>query len=324
MRLTPAELSGLAAETGFQPEPLEKVLNLLELLEGLRSHPFLSDRLVLKGGTALNLFLLAVPRLSVDIDVNYVGALDREVMLAERPRLETAIQAVCSRQGLSVGRMPSEHAGGKWRLRHERAEGGTGSLELDVNFLMRTPLWDPEVRDSVSLGTFAALRIPVVDRHELAAGKLAALFSRAASRDLFDVRALLRRGGFDEDRLRLAFVLYGGMSRRDWRTVSVGDVRLEPREVEQRLLPLLRAEVAPTRQEVPAWAERLVEECRELVSGLLPFTPREAEFLERLNGVGELVPEVLTDDPRLQERIRDHPALLWKALNVRRYVEGGR
>ena len=60
------------------------------------------------------------------------------------------------------------------------------------------------------------------------------------------------------------------------------------------------------------------------LSGLAAETGFQPEPLERLNGVGELVPEVLTDDPRLQERIRDHPALLWKALNVRRYVEGGR
>ena len=74
-----------AASTGFRPEVLEKVFQLLNLLESLRSHPFLKGRLVLKGGTALNLFYFNVPRLSVDIDLNYVGAVDRETMLLERP-----------------------------------------------------------------------------------------------------------------------------------------------------------------------------------------------------------------------------------------------
>jgi len=50
MKLAPAQLERMAAETGFQTEPLEKVLHLLELLEALLSHPFLADRLVLKGG----------------------------------------------------------------------------------------------------------------------------------------------------------------------------------------------------------------------------------------------------------------------------------
>lgn len=82
-------------------------------MEGLRSHPFLRDRLALKGGTALNLFFFDLPRLSVDIDLNYIGAADRKTMLAERPKVEEAVQAVCSREGMTVTRRPEEHAGGK-------------------------------------------------------------------------------------------------------------------------------------------------------------------------------------------------------------------
>jgi predicted nucleotidyltransferase component of viral defense system len=52
---------------------------LLELLAGLESHPYLRGRLALKGGTALNVFVFDLPRLSVDIDLNYVGAADRRV-----------------------------------------------------------------------------------------------------------------------------------------------------------------------------------------------------------------------------------------------------
>ena len=77
MRLTAAELAREAATTGFPTEPLEKVILLLELLEAIRSHPFLKNRVALKGGTALNVFRFNVPRLSVDIDLNYVGAVDR-------------------------------------------------------------------------------------------------------------------------------------------------------------------------------------------------------------------------------------------------------
>jgi predicted nucleotidyltransferase component of viral defense system len=87
--------------TGFQPEPLEKAVYLLELLELPHSHPFLKNRLVLKWGTALNLFLFDLPRLSVDIDLNYIGAFDPATMLQEKPKLEQAVQAVCGRLGIS-------------------------------------------------------------------------------------------------------------------------------------------------------------------------------------------------------------------------------
>ncbi len=74
MKISPEKLAAEAETTGFRPDLIEKVAQLLGLLDALRSHPFLKGKLVLKGGTALNLFIFDVPRLSVDIDLNYVGA----------------------------------------------------------------------------------------------------------------------------------------------------------------------------------------------------------------------------------------------------------
>jgi hypothetical protein len=81
------------------------------------------------------LFIFKARRLSVDIDLNYIGAADREVMLSERPKIEQAVQAVCGRLGMQVRRAPTEHAGGKWRLSYPNAWGRPGTLELDINFL---------------------------------------------------------------------------------------------------------------------------------------------------------------------------------------------
>src|SRR5258708_37887003 len=136
-------LKGEAAGRGFPAEMLEKSIRLVSLLNALRSHPFLKTRIALKGGTALNLFIFDVPRLSVDIDLNYLGASDRESMLAERPKLEQALQAVCGREGLAVKSLPSEHAGGKWRLTYTAASGRSRNLELHGDYLLRTPPWAP-------------------------------------------------------------------------------------------------------------------------------------------------------------------------------------
>ena len=322
MRLTANELAREAAATGFQTEPLEKVILLLELLEAIRSHPFLKERVVLKGGTALNLFRFNVPRLSVDIDLNYVGASDREGMLADRPKIEQALHAVCGRVGVQPRRVPSDHAGGKWRLNFNRVAGGTSTLEMDVNFLLRTPLWPVERVDSRALGTFQATNIPVLDIHELAAGKLAALLSRTASRDLFDASQLLRGGGLEGAKLRLAFIVYGGTSRKDWRTVSVDDINVDVAEADAMLRPLLRGHETPGRRDLAEWTQALTADCRELLSMVLPLSDHEREFLERLNGKGEIAAEVLTDDQRLRDVIRTHPGLLWKALNVQQHLKG--
>jgi hypothetical protein len=78
--------------------------------------------------------------LSVDIDLNYVGALQREAMLADRPKVEQAAQTVFSREGFITKRVPTEHAGGKWRLSYQSYTGQSGNLEVDLNFMLRQPL----------------------------------------------------------------------------------------------------------------------------------------------------------------------------------------
>ena len=60
------------------------------------------------------------------------------------------------------------------------------------------------------------------------------------ARDLFDVHQLLDRGGLDTERLRLAFVVYGAMNRKDWRTVSAEDISFDERQLRDTLLPVLR------------------------------------------------------------------------------------
>jgi len=302
--------------SGFRPEVLEKVIHLLNLLTVFQRHPALGARLALKGGTALNLFCFDLPRLSVDIDLNYIGATGREEMLSDREKVELAVRIVCQREELSVTRVPSDHAGGKWRLRYGSALGGGGNLEVDLNFMFRVLLWPVTSMDSVDVGTYSARGIPVMDMHELAAGKLAALFARQASRDLFDAHRLLTAARFDPDRLRLAFILYGAMNRRDWRTITLDDIGCNPRELENQLLPVLSTKVRESLQ--PGWAEQMVETCRDRLSGLVQISPNEADFLNRLLDHGEIVPSLLTEDEEMASRIQEHPLLLWKALNVQR------
>ena len=318
MRISAERLIAAAQATGFRPDVLEKVAQLLGLLNAVRSHPFLRDRLALKGGTALNLFVFDVPRLSVDIDLNYVGAEGRSGMLEERPRLEEALQAVFGREDFTVRRMSSEHAGGKWSLRYPTAAGQTGRIDVDVNYMYRVPLWPVRPADSHRLGGWQATDIPVLDIHELAAGKLAALLSRRRARDLFDCRQLLLLDTLNWTLLMTAFVVYGAMNRRDWRTVATDDVAFDPRELSGQLLPSLPAS-AVAGMDAAEYGRMLVEDCRRALSALLPFDERERAFLDRLLDHGEIDGALLTTDEELQQRIDAQPWLEWKAQNVRRH-----
>ena len=318
MKISRQQLTKDATVTGYRPEILEKVFHLLNLLNGFQSHPYLKGRLALKGGTALNLFYFDVPRLSVDIDLNYVGAAERDVMLQERPKVEQAIQA-CSREGMTVTRMPADHAGGKWQLRYASAVNDTGTLAVDLNFMFRVPLWPLVPQDSRRVGSHQAKGIPVLDAHELAAGKLAALMGRHASRDLFDAHGLLHRRGLDAAKLRLGFVVYGALNRKDWRTVRIEDVDFDGQELLNELLPVLRITAAEAVTNPAQWAASLVQEARAELAVILPFTNAEREFLDRILDHGDVKPELLTGNPDMAGRILSHPMLQWKAQNVRQH-----
>ena len=261
-----------------------------------------------------------VPRLSVDIDLNYVGAVDREAMLDERPRIEDAMQAVFSRQDLGVRRIPQDHAGGKWSLRYPTAGWQSGRIDVDINYMYRIPLWPTATMDSHSLGGWRATSIPVVDIHELAAGKVAALLAWRRARDLFDSRLILSMRGLSRAMLRTAFVVYGAMDRRDWRTVSVDDVAFDSAELSSQLVPALRTGGVPDLEAV-GYGKSLVDECREALDILLPFNDAERAFLNLLLDEGIIDATLLTSDEMLQERIQAQPLLEWKAQNVRRYKE---
>ena len=79
-------LGRMAKELGFPRDTLEKVCRLADVLKFMESDELLSEGIALKGGTAINLTIFDLPRLSVDIDLDYCRSIERDEMLAERER----------------------------------------------------------------------------------------------------------------------------------------------------------------------------------------------------------------------------------------------
>lgn len=311
-------------KTGFRSEILEKVILLMQLLELFMSDPFLQERLVLKGGTALNLFHFSLPRLSIDIDLNYIGTIDRQAMLEERIKIESLLMAMCQRAGFMVKRTPTEHAGGKMLLQYNSKFNQTAKLQIDLNYMLRIPLWSCVNLDSCLVGNYQVKNIPTLDIHELAAGKLAALFSRHASRDLFDTYQLFtnQKNILDKKKLRFAFVVYGAMQKKDWRKISIDDVSFTEKEVKNELIPVLQKGFFDDAKSINDWGVKTTEECRIAIKNwLLPFSENEFEFLNRFNEDGDIVPELIIDNNELIQKVKTHPNLLWKSSHVKKHKE---
>lgn len=314
LRISNQDLKLETKNKGYRPEMLEKVYHLLNLLEEFMAVPFLSERLVLKGGTAINLFCNdQFPRLSVDLDFNYVGSENKEIMQKEKPQLEDILGDICRRRQYEFHRNPKNHAGGKTVLIYKSVRGTKGHLEIDLNYVYRSPLWEPEWRTSPVWPK--ATRTKILNIHELAAGKLNALLERDVSRDLFDSHQLLVKWPLDNEKLRLAFTVYAAMRKQSWQNITVDNVKFSVKDIRDKLIPVLKESEAPEPRFpiVEAWAKKLVEECKSHLSSVLPFKKDEIEFLNRLQNHGEIIPEILSDNVNFCERVKIHPLLHWRA-----------
>jgi predicted nucleotidyltransferase component of viral defense system len=315
-------LQKLAGETRLQAGTLEKVIRLLDLLAEISTDAVLKDRVALKGGTALNVFYLKLDRLSVDIDLNYIGALDREAMLADRPEVEAALTQILTAQGYALRRQPVSHGGGKWAARYGSALGGGATLEVDLNFMMREPLFGTAKRDSVALGERAPSPAMVVDLHEIVAGKLVALIDRNAARDLFDARRILDMSDLDWRLVRAAVLAFGASRSVDWRRATVEDIGGDPRELREKLAICLPRETFKDVGAMRAWIEETVALCRERLGSLFQWSDGEQRFLDALIDKGEIDPSGLDAPADVISRIARMPMLAWKAQNVAAHVAG--
>lgn len=190
----------------------------MAITEGYRAQVALLVRLIpivaaedcfaLKGGTAINLFVRDLPRLSVDIDLAYLPVEDRETSLANidaaMRRIEARAKAVLRGVTTQLVRLGSGGPATKVLVRQ-----GGALVKVEVTPVSRGVVYAPEQR-AVServQDAFGFAEMGVVSFPDLYAGKLVAAMDRQHPRDLFDVRDLFRHEGVS-DELRRAFIVY--------------------------------------------------------------------------------------------------------------------
>jgi predicted nucleotidyltransferase component of viral defense system len=162
----------------------------------------------LKGGTAINLFVRNMPRLSVDLDLTYLPIEDRDKSLTE-------IHAAMRRIGDAIvrgipGAVVEQGAPkGETRITKLIVRADEVQIKIEVTPVLRGCVYDPEMRSVAARveEQFGFAEMQVVSFPDLYAGKIVAALDRQHPRDLFDVRDLLANEGIS-DELRRAFIVY--------------------------------------------------------------------------------------------------------------------
>ena len=278
-------------------------LDTARLLTRVAPLVFVDDTFALKGGTAINLFVRDMPRLSVDLDLVFPNhRLPRDEAL---DRINEAIRQSVERlnkRGFQT-HVPASGDAGETKLlvRH-----GSTEVKVEVNFVMRGTVrpvrmssLTPSARDTLE----ADLEIPVVSLEDVYGGKLVAAMDRQHPRDLFDVMQLFAHEGITAG-IRRAFVIYLASHNRPVHEVLFPSLRDIRHEIGHNFAGMT-AEPA----DLDALLAAREQMMRELQQGL---TEDERRFL--LSLVSAEPEWALLDIPHIETL----PGVRWKLQNLER------
>lgn len=307
------ELEKISRETGFMRDNLEKVYRLTEVLSYFHQDELLRDRLALKGGTAINLTVLNMPRLSVDIDLDFEGECSREEMLESRARITDDIQGFMAYCGYALHpSTKNPHSLDSWVYMYRNAGGNIDNIKIEINYLMRNHVL-PTIEVPLTVEAFSDIRIRTLDRVELFASKIKAFIERQTCRDLYDINMMIRKESISESdhtMLRKMVVFYlavgGSTLPKQSYDLSFCD-KIKYPQVRATLLPMLR------KTERFDYEDAVIR-VRGFLTELLQWGPEEMAFIENFNS-GKYSPELLFSDESIVCKVKRHPMAAWKMHN---------
>jgi len=309
-KYTKAELAQKANEMNFVRDTLEKVLRLAEILKYLNSNPLTKNTLVLKGGTAINLTVFNLPRLSVDIDLDFAQNLPRDAMLITREKIREDIKIYMSTQGYAISpRSKSYHSLDSFVFAYTNLGGMNDNIKIEINYSLRAHVFEPSLRKISIPGIADHALISTLPPIELFAAKINALIGRAAARDLYDVHNMIKFGLFDESELpllRKCVVFYTAISQD--KIQGEYDLKrfnaITGRKIKTDLLPVIqKGEFFDL--------ENSKSEVAEFLNELLVIDKDEILFLSEFKEK-RYKPELVFTDQNILDRIKDHPMAIWK------------
>jgi predicted nucleotidyltransferase component of viral defense system len=255
---------------------------------------FADDVFALKGGTAINLFIRDMPRLSVDLDLVFPDyTLPREQALN---RIAEGLRESADRlksRGFQTRSVPAQDASEtKLLVRRDGIE-----IKIEVNFVLRGTLHPVRMASLTAKARetlMADLELPVVSLEDVYGGKLVAALDRQHPRDLFDVMQLFAHEGIT-DGIRRTFVVYLACHNRPVHEVlfpALHDIRQEYERTFQGMTttPVALSALIETRERlIDELHERLDSNERQFLLSLVQSKPEWGllgfKHLEELPGI---------------------------------------
>ncbi len=313
MQLDKRTLGRIAKELGFVRDTLEKVCRLADILKFMESDNLLSKGLALKGGTAINLTIFDLPRLSVDIDLDYCRSIKREEMLDDREKITSKIDKYMTANGYMLStKSKSYHALDSFVYEYTNCGGVKDNLKIEINYILRChvlPITRRKVKLPWSEDVLTVLSLAPL---EIYASKTIALLARTAPRDLYDIYNMVKYGLFDkseEEMFCKCTVFYSAIGTeqppKKFELNNIGNVSSQ--QIKRDLYPVIRRGEKFN-------LETVQKEVKEYLTSFLITTNETVQFWKAFSE-GSYHPEWIFGESNELTNIIKHPMALWKCRN---------
>ena len=305
------DLERIAKETGFIRDNLEKVLRLCNILQYLNTNPAFTESVALKGGTAINLTVFDLPRLSIDIDLDFTRSCTREEMLAFREEINRDLVNYMFAQGYSLSpNTKNPHSLDSWVYYFQNAGGNKDNIKIEINYSMRNHIL-PIEKKHISTGILQPdFEVRTLSTLELFGSKIKALIERTAARDLYDVHNMINHGIISSDRqdfLRRIILFYLAVGGKNKPKIT-----FDLQSIDNLKFSQIRASLIPVLRKSEHFDfEKAKLEVKGYLSNLMVLTDDEKSFVENFNQ-GNYRPELLFEGAAILDRIKEHPMAIWK------------
>ena len=276
-----------------------------QLMLRVMPHVASEECFALKGGTAINLYVRDMPRLSVDIDLTYLPLEPRDTALANIGEVLQRIAAAIGRTvpGATVQESRTKGARHVSKLFIQTTEA---AIKIEPNLVLRGTVFSPEERElsekaeALFEASATASTLAVVD---LYGGKLCAALDRQHPRDIFDVKILMENEGIT-DEIRTAFIIYLASHDRPMSELLAPNLKDFRQVFEKEFAGMTAEEVE--HDELVTVRDRLIDTIKNTM------TENEKQFLLSIKqGQPDwsLMPVA---------GIEQLPAIQWKLVNIRK------
>lgn len=140
-------------------------------------------------------------------------------MLEEREVINKVIDRYMISQGYTMNsKTKNPHSLDSWFYGYQGASGNKDNIKIEINYSLWSHILVAEERPIITEHFSSQYKVKSLAPLEIYGSKINALLSRAAVRDLYDTRNMIRFGIFDEseeEMLKKCVIFYAAISAKD-------------------------------------------------------------------------------------------------------------